>query len=369
MTTRMPTHELSRLGVSIWLDDLSRSRIVSGDLAAIVKDLDVGGVTTNPAIFARSLRGAEYVDALDSLVRGGASASEAATALMVEDVRAAADVLRPVADRTGGVDGLVSIEVDPRLAQDCEGTLRAAAELWAQVDRPNIMIKIPATATSLPAITGALALGISVNVTLVFSQRDYDSVIAAWLTGLEQAADNGHDLSTIQSVASVFVSRIDATIDARLDALGTSAAAALRGRAAIANARLAHAKYAEALTSSRWVRLASRGAQVQRPLWASTGVKDPAYPDTMYVSELAIAGTVNTMPEHTLLAFADHGHVPDLPMDETLESAHAVVSGLGALGIDLEAALLDLQEAAVRNFTETWQDLLDTIEERRTPHP
>ena len=297
MTTNPNLAALANNGVSVWLDDLSRNMIAGGDLTRLVRDLGVVGVTTNPTIFAAALsRGDAYDAQVAQLAASGADVDAAVFAITTDDVRAACDLLRPVFDATGGQDGRVSIEVDPRLARDTQATIEAARTLWRTVDRPNVMIKIPATVEGLPAISTVLGEGINVNVTLIFALDRYRAVMNAFLTGLEQARLHGVDLSTIHSVASFFVSRVDTEIDGRLDALGTEEARALRGEAAIANARLAYQAFEEIFATPRWANLADDGAHKQRPLWASTGVKDPAYPDTMYVTELVAPGTVNTMP-------------------------------------------------------------------------
>src|SRR5690606_32542948 len=301
---------LADAGVSIWLDDLSRERLRTGNLDQLINESHVVGVTTNPTIFASALsKGDAYDEQVAQLAAAGKSTAEAITAITTDDVRDACDVLAPVAAATDGVDGRVSIEVEPGLAHDTEGTIAQAKELWALVDRPNAFIKIPATEAGLAAITAAIAEGINVNVTLIFALERYRKVIDAYLTGLEQAAAAGRDLSRIHSVASFFVSRVDSEIDARLDKIGSELAKALRGKAGVANARLAYAAFTEEFVGVRFAALAAQGARKQRPLWASTGVKDPAYPDTLYVSELVVADTVNTMPEKTLQAFADHGEV------------------------------------------------------------
>jgi transaldolase len=306
-----PLDELSRRGVSVWLDDLSRQRLTTGSLADLVARGHVAGVTTNPTIFAKAITGSDaYAEQIRDLWTRGTCVHEALRALTTHDVRAACDVLRPVYDATDGVDGRVSIEVDPRLAHDTETTIAEARALWWRVDRPNLFIKIPAARQGLPAITACLAEAISVNVTLTFSLHRYDAVIDAFLDGLERARDTGRDLSSIASVASFFVSRVDTEVDARLDKIGNAAAAGLRGRAAIATARLAYLHYERMLGSPRWAALAAAGARPQRPLWASASVKDPAYPDTRYVTELVAPGVVTTMPEATLRAVADHGRIP-----------------------------------------------------------
>src|SRR5580693_8434580 len=300
--------QLTAEGVSIWLDDISRDRLRTGNLADLMTNWEVRGVTSNPTIFAHAIsQGDAYDQQLADLAISGASPEEASRLITTYDIRWGCDVLRPVYDASEGVDGRVSLEVDPRLARETEKTIAEAKQLWWLVDRPNLFIKIPATAEGLPAITATLAEGISVNVTLIFSLERYADVIDAFMAGLEQAAANGHDITTIGSVASFFVSRVDTEVDKRLTKIGTPEALALKGKAAIANARLAYELYEQKLATDRWKALAAKGAKVQRPLWASTSTKDPAYPDTMYVVDLVTADTVNTMPEATLRATADHG--------------------------------------------------------------
>src|SRR5690348_7550172 len=295
--------ELSAAGVAVWLDDISRERLISGNLAALIRDRHVVGVTSNPTIFDHALsHGDAYSEQLAELALRGVSVGEASRSITAYDVRWACDVLRPVYDATGGQDGRVSLEVDPRLARDTAKTIAEARALWWMVDRPNLFIKIPATEEGLPAITACVAEGIKVNVTLIFSLERYGQVIDAYMAGLEGALAAGRDISTLASVASFFVSRMDTEVDRRLDQLGTPEAAALRGKAAIANARLAYELYEQRLATPRWQALAQAGAKVQRPLWASTSTKDPAFEDTMYVVELVAPDTVNTMPEATLRA-------------------------------------------------------------------
>jgi transaldolase len=354
MTERLAA--LAEAGVAIWLDDLSRERIESGNLADMVKDYGVVGVTTNPTIFASALAdGESYADQVAELRATGATLDEAVFELTTTDVRDACDVLRPVYDFTRGLDGRVSIEVDPGLARDAEATTVMAQRLWDRVDRPNLFIKIPATAEGLPAITAAVAAGISVNVTLIFSLQRYRDVINAYVTGLEQASAAGRDLGLIQSVASFFVSRVDTEIDNRLPADSP-----LRGKAAIANARLAYELYEQEFASERFTAL--EAANVQRPLWASTGVKDPAYPDTLYVSELVVDGTVNTMPEKTLLAFADHGTVTDDAVHGTYDESRAVFAALEDSGVRYEEVVDLLEVEGVEKFNVSWADLLATVE-------
>ncbi|MBB3665809.1 MULTISPECIES: transaldolase [Prauserella salsuginis group] len=353
---------LSQAGVSIWLDDLSRDRINSGNLAELIRDKHVVGVTTNPTIFAGALSDGEaYDEQVRQLAARGADVHATVRELTTTDVRNAADVFRDVYTSTGGLDGRVSIEVDPGLARDTDKTVAEAADLWKTVDRPNVLVKIPATEEGLPAITKTLAQGISVNVTLIFSVERYRAVIDAYFAGLEQAKANGHDLSAIQSVASFFVSRVDSEIDKRLEAIGTDEALGLRGEAAIANARLAYAAYEELFSSERWQALKADGANPQRPLWASTGVKNPDYSDTRYVDGLVVAGTVNTMPEATLEASADHANVTGDTVSGTAEQAQAVFDKLAAAGIDITDVFITLENEGVEKFDKSWGELLDTV--------
>ncbi len=350
---------LSDSGVSVWLDDLSRERIESGNLADLVRERSVVGVTTNPTIFAGALAdGERYTEQIRTLVAAGANVDEVIHALTTDDVRNACDVLAPVYAATPA-DGRVSIEVSPDLAMDTDATVAEARELWATVDRPNLMVKIPATEPGLPAITAAIAEGISVNVTLIFSLERYRAVMDAYLAGLEQAQARGIDIAGIHSVASFFVSRVDSEVDKRLDALGTEAAAALRGKAALANAYLAYEAHAEVFDSARFQALP--GANVQRPLWASTGVKDPAYPDTLYVTDLVVADCVNTMPEKTLEAFADHGELTgDTVTGRGPESA-ALFTALAEAGVDFDDVLEMLEREGVEKFVVSWGELVATV--------
>jgi len=359
-----PLDRLVDAGVSIWLDDLSRERLRTGNLGELVESSGVVGVTTNPTIFASALSKGDAYDAqLRELAASGASLDDAVFAITTDDVRAGADVLRPVYDRTDGVDGRVSIEVDPRLAKDTDGTVASAKALWSTVDRPNVFIKIPATLEGLPAITAVLAEGISVNVTLIFSLERYRAVLDAFLAGLEQAKANGHDLAPIGSVASFFVSRVDTAIDPQLDEIGTPEAAELRGKAAIANARLAYGVYEEVVASDRWKALAAAGAHPQRPLWASTGVKDKAYPDTLYVDELVVSGVVNTMPEATLKAVIDHGGDGSDTVTGRQDESAETIARLRAVGIDIDQVTQQLEDEGVEKFTTSWGQLLDTVTE------
>lgn len=359
---------LSEQGVSVWLDDLSRERIETGNLADLMTQYAVVGVTTNPTIFQQALAvGHRYDAQVQTLAKAEVDVDAAITELTTDDVRAACDVLRPVFDTTNGLDGRVSIEVPPTLAFDTEGTIDAAHELWTTVDRPNLFIKIPATKEGLPAITAVLGAGISVNVTLIFGLAQYAAVMDAFLAGIEQAQRNGHDLTKIQSVASFFVSRVDTEIDARLEAIGTDEALELRGKAGIANAHLAYAAYEQTFASSPiWETLAAAGAQTQRPLWASTGVKNPAYPDTMYVRELIAPGVVNTMPEKTMLAFADHGEVPGDTVTGQYAQAQAVLDQLAALGVEYDDVIAKLESEGVEKFIASWNDLVAGVQDGLT---
>lgn len=354
--------QLTEHGVAVWLDDISRDRLATGNLAELVRERNVVGVTSNPTIFQKAVAGSErYDEQVRDLAVRGVGVDEALRMITTYDVRWAADVLRPVYERSDGVDGRVSIEVDPRLAQNAEATVAEARQLWWLVDRENLLIKIPATAAGLPAITAAIAEGISVNVTLIFALDRYAEVMEAYLAGLEQARAAGRDLSKIASVASFFVSRVDTEIDARLDKLGGPEAAALRGKAAIANARLAFEAYEAVFSGQRWEALAAAGARPQRPLWASTGVKDPAYPDTLYVDELVTAGTVNTLPEATLEAVADHGRITGDTVRGDYDAARKVLADLAGLGIDYAEVVRVLEEEGVAKFETSWNELIDSV--------
>lgn len=348
---------LSAAGVSIWLDDLSRERIDSGNLADLIKNHHVVGVTTNPTIFAQALaKGIGYSERITTL--GSADVSEVMWALMIDDVRDACDLLFDVYRESGGFDGRVSIEVDPTFAHDTQKTVVMAKELWAKVDRPNLLIKIPATEQGLAAVTECIANGISVNVTLIFGIDRYEKVIDAYWIGLEKAAENGIDLGGIHSVASFFVSRVDTDVDAQLSKLGRPE---LGGAAAVANARLAHETFVKMHDQDRWQNLAQRGANVQRPLWASTGVKNPNYPDTLYVSELVVANSVNTMPESTLLAFADHGPAPRDLVTGNYSDAKKLFAEIAAIGVSYSDLTERLEREGLQKFVESWTELQSTV--------
>jgi transaldolase len=355
--------QLSDAGVSIWLDDLSRERINTGNLEQLIRESSVVGVTTNPTIFASALaKGEQYDDQMRELAALDSSVDDAIKALTTDDVRNGCDLFTDVYTATKGFDGRVSIEVQPGLAMDTEGTTAEAADLFKIVDRPNVLIKIPATKPGLPAITASIAEGISVNVTLIFALERYRGVIDAYLSGLEQAAANGHDLSKIHSVASFFVSRVDSEVDKRLDAIGTDQAKALKSKAALANARLAYALYEEEFSSERFAALEAKGANRQRPLWASTGVKDPNLPDTLYVTELVVANTVNTMPEKTMRAFADHGEVQGDKVSGTEAEAQQVLDQLAAVGVDFDDVVDVLEKEGVQKFDASWTELVETVQ-------
>lgn len=357
--------QLSASGVAVWLDDLSRERLVSGNLDRLRREQHVVGITTNPTIFAKALSDAgSYDEQVRELAMRQVGVDEAARALTTYDVRWACDVMRPAYDASGGVDGRVSIEVDPRLAHHAERTAAEAKALWWLVDRPNLFIKIPATRDGLPAVTRTLAAGISVNVTLIFSIERYAAVMDAFMAGMEQAAENGHDLSTIGSVASFFVSRVDTEVDKRLEKIGTEQAKAMRGKAAVANAQLAYQRYEQVFSGERWQRLADAGAHPQRPLWASTSTKNPDYRDVIYVEELIAPGTVNTMPEPVIHAFAEHGEVRQDTVTGSYQQARQVIDDLAALGVDYDDVVETLEREGVEKFEASYVELLRGVQEQ-----
>ncbi|KQB85537.1 transaldolase [Corynebacterium oculi] len=363
-TTGNTIERLAQIGTMTWLDDLSRERITSGNLAKMVATDGVVGVTTNPAIFAAAMsKGTAYDAQIAQLREAGADVDTAVYAMSIEDVRAACDIFAEVFRDTKGRDGRVSIEVDPRISADAQATLAQARELWRQVDRPNVMIKIPATEGSLPAIADALAEGISVNVTLIFSVERYRRVIEAYQEGIRRAAQAGHDVSRIFSVASFFVSRMDTEVDKRLEAIGTQEALALRGKAGVANARLAYGLFHEAFGSPEAADL-PEGAQVQRPLWASTGVKNPEYPATLYVAELAGPQTVNTMPQATIDAVLGSDDLHGDSLTGTQEEAKEIFAALERVGIDLDDVFAVLEKEGVDKFVTAWEELLGSMSQR-----
>jgi transaldolase len=354
-----PLRQLTDAGVSIWLDDMSRNRLVTGNLADLIRDKHVVGVTTNPTIFQKAISDSDAYDGhLHDLAIRGVDVEDALRMLTTWDVREACDVLRPTFDATGGVDGRVSIEVDPRLANETEKTVAEARQLWWLVDRPNLFIKIPATPAGVPAIAQCLAEGINVNVTLIFGIERYREVMDAFIEGVERAQASGYDISKLTSVASFFVSRVDTEVDKRLEKLGSPEAAELRGQAAIANTRLAYQAFEEVFGSERWAALEAAGAKRQRPLWASTGVKDPAYDDTRYVVDLVTRDIVNTMPEATLDAVADHGVIRGDTVRGEYASAEATITALADLGIDMTDVTQVLEDEGVEKFEVSWNDLL-----------
>ncbi|MDQ3052867.1 MAG: transaldolase [Actinomycetota bacterium] len=360
MTQNSRLADLTSQGVAVWLDDLSRDRINSGGLAALTQERSVVGVTTNPTIFGAAISGSDiYNDQVGDLSRRGIGIDEALRMITAYDVRAACDVLADTAARTGR-DGRVSYEVDPRLAFDTDATFAEATSLWWLVDRPNLFIKIPATEAGLPAITDTIAEGISVNVTLIFSIERYKLVMDAYLSGLERRAqaDDFSGFEGLESVASFFVSRVDTEIDKRLETAGADED--LRGKAGVANAVLAYQAYEEVIASDRWKALAAKGAHVQRPLWASTGTKNKAYPDTLYVSNLVAPDTVNTMPEATMQAYADHGEI-GTPVQDQYESAAALMTGLTEAGVDLDDVFRTLEKEGVDKFTASWDELVTSV--------
>jgi transaldolase len=365
--TADPLRRLTDEGVAIWLDDMSRERLATDNLSDLVRDRHVVGVTTNPTIFQKAISESDLYDRQprDLAVRG-VTVEEALRMVTTFDVRWACDTLRPVYEASAGVDGRVSIEVDPRLAHETETTVAEARQLWWLVDRPNLFIKIPATKAGLPAISQCLAEGISVNVTLIFSLERYAEVMEAFLDGMERARAAGKDLSRLESVASFFVSRVDTEVDKRLDKLGSADAEGLRGKAAIANARLAFQKYEQVFGTDRWAALAEAGARPQRPLWASTGVKDPAYDDTRYVVELVTSGVVNTMPEPTLHAVADHGTLHSDTVRTFYDDAAGVMTALAEAGIDMADVVQVLEDEGVEKFETSWNELLESTQAELT---
>jgi transaldolase len=358
VTTNTPLDALVDAGVSIWLDDMSRVRLTTGSLQRLIDERHVTGMTTNPTIFAKAIQGSDvYDEQLADLGRRHVDVGEALRAVTTYDVRAACDVLRPVFDATDGTDGRVSIEVDPRIAHDTDAQIAEARALWWLVDRPNMFVKIPATIEGLPAIRRCLADGISINVTLIFSLDRYAAVMDAFLDGMEAARAAGRDLSMLRSVASFFVSRVDSEVDTRLDKIGTPDALALRGRAAVANARIAYERYEQVSAGQRWQALAAAGAQPQRPLWASTSTKNPAYDDTMYVAELVAPGVVNTMPETTLEAVLDHGEIEPDTVRRNYADAHATLDALRDIGVDYGDVVQTLEDEGIEKFIGSWTEL------------
>jgi transaldolase len=366
MTQNSNLAALSAAGVSVWLDDLSRDRLQTGNLQELIDTRSVVGVTTNPSIFQAALsKGNAYDDQVKELAERGADVDATIRTVTTDDVRNACDLLAKAYEASDGVDGRVSIEVDPRMARDADKTIAQAVELWKIVDRPNLLIKIPATEPGLPAITAVIGEGISVNVTLIFSVERHRQVMDAYLEGLEKAKEAGHDLAKIHSVASFFVSRVDTEIDKRLEDIGTDEALELRGQAGVANARLAYAAYQQVFVGGeRFAALAQHGARVQRPLWASTGVKNPDYSDTLYVTELVAKNTVNTMPEKTMDAVADHGEIKGDTISGTSGAAQMLFDRLAAIGVDLTDVFLVLENEGVDKFEKSWGELLEATRDQ-----
>jgi len=360
-------HGVVAQGQSIWMDEISRQLLEPDGLAALVDGAGVTGVTSNPTIFANSIvRSTDYDEAMRELVGRNADTIEIYTALVTRDIRDACDALNPVWQKSGGADGFVSVEVSPLLANETEATIQEARDWWKRVDRPNLLIKVPATPAGIPAVRKLIGEGISLNVTLIFSLARYQQVMDAYLDGLETYAKTGGALSRINSVASFFISRVDTEVDKRLGQIGTEQAVALRGKAAIANARAAYGLFLETFAGERWESLSSRGARIQRPLWASTSTKDPAYPDTMYIDELVVANTVNTVPVTTIEAYQDHGN-PQPPAfgNAEIAEAGATLESLAAVGIDYDDVVQVLEDEGVEKFAVSYRELLDSIDQKR----
>jgi transaldolase len=355
-----PLAQLAANGVSIWLDDLSRTRIESGDLAGLIESRSVSGVTTNPTIFAGAIgKGEGYGSQVAELAAAGADAAKAIFEITTKDVADACDIFAGVYAASNGFDGRVSIEVEPGLANDAAATIAQAKQLFAKVNRENVMIKIPATKPGLEAITAVIAEGISVNVTLIFSIQRYREVISAYIAGIEQAKAAGHDISKIHSVASFFVSRVDTEIDKRLEAAGR---ADLKSKAALANARLAYELFEQEFASAQWLALEAAGANKQRPLMASTGVKDPALLDTLYVTELVAPMLVNTMPEKTMEAVFDHGVIPANSITGHYEASRQVLADVAAAGVSYDDATALLETEGVDKFIVSWNELVASVD-------
>ena len=370
-----PLIQLQELGQSPWHDNIRRGQLASGELARMVTDGDITGLTSNPSIFEKAIAESDdYDEALRTLALAGKSAPEIFDQLAIEDIQAAADIFAPVYERTERADGYVSIEVSPEYAHDTQATCSEAERLWDALARPNLMVKIPATQAGLPAIAQSIASGINVNVTLIFSRERYSKVMDAYLDGMEQRAARGSDLTSMASVASFFVSRVDNLVDQLLDkniAQQPEAAAqlsSLKGQAAIANARLAYEMFQEVVAGERWQKLAGQGAQVQRPLWASTSTKNPDYSDVLYIENLIGPDTVNTMPPNTLQAFKDHGLVK-LTVTENVNQSRQLMDQLAEINIDMQAVTQQLEEEGVASFFRSFENLLKVIENKRSHFP
>lgn len=368
MTT--PLHELLDHGQSVWMDNLSRSILVSGELAGWIESWGLRGITSNPAIFQKSIEGnADYDAAIAQAIREGLSVNEIYESLVFEDITQATEIFAPVYSSSDGVDGYISIEVSPKLANDTLSTIAEGKRFFAILNRPNVMIKVPGTAEGLPAVTALITEGINVNVTLLFSVENYIQTAEAYIEGLERLASRGGDLGKVASVASFFLSRIDSNVDSKLAALAQAnpdqaeALQALMGKVAIANAKIAYQEYKRLFSGERWQALATQGARPQRLLWASTSTKNPAYPDTLYVRELIGPDTVNTMPPETIAAFLDHGEVVD-SLDADLDEAKAVLAAVTAAGIDLDVVMVELQTEGVTKFVQPFEHLFAALQSK-----
>lgn len=357
-------HGLAAAGVSVWSDQISRRMLESGELARRIEDDAITGVTSNPTIFAKAIVGSSnYDDQLQDLKSAGTPTEEIVKTLMAGDIKAGCDVLAVAHREAKGMDGFVSVEVSPLLAADTEASIAEARDWVKQINRPNLLVKIPATPEGIPAIGRLIGEGISVNVTLIFSLQRYEEVMDAYMAGLEEFQATGGDLSTVASVASFFVSRFDTEVDARLERIGTEEAAALRGRTAVANARVAYGRFLEQFASDRFSQLAAAGARPQRPLWASTSTKNPQYHDLLYVESLVVPRTVNTMPLETIDAYQDHGDPSPQPFDtEDIEEAKRTLDSLGAVGVDYDDVVQTLEDEGVEKFAASWNELLEGVE-------
>lgn len=365
MTESVVLQQSGPSGVSFWLDDLSRERLTTGNLRELIAEFNVRGVTTNPTIFAKALQNADsYATSIRSLRSGKVSAPEAVEALMCEDVQRACDEFAEIYTDTSGYDGFVSIEVSPDHADNAQATIEEAERLWRRIDRPNLLVKVPGTVAGLDAVTALISKGISVNVTLLFSLNRYRGVTNAYLTGIEHARRAGRDISRIHSVASFFVSRVDTSVDAQLRLGAGGSDDAPIGRTGVANARAAYEVFLQQFSSERAQYLLSLGARIQRPLWASTGVKDPALPDTIYVDELLAPFVVNTMPEKTLRAVCDHGEREGDSITSRFDEARAVLDSLSRFGVDYEQTVLTLEDEGVTKFRESYRELVEVVSEQ-----
>jgi len=364
--------QLQKYGQSVWLDQISRSLLTTGELKRLIDEDGLRGMTSNPTIFQKAIgRGDDYAEEIKQLVQSGGTVSDVYEAVVVKDISAAADIFRPSYDSLGGSDGFVSLEVSPLLANDTRATIKEAKSLWSRLNRPNVMIKVPATPAGLPAIEELIASGLNVNVTLIFAVDVYQQVAEAYLRGLERRAEAGQPIDRIASVASFFVSRIDSAVDKQLEKLASETTDSARkqkfeslmGKAAIANAKLAYESFTKIFSGERWEKLKQKGAKVQRPLWASTSTKNPKYRDTLYVEELIGADTVDTVPMNTLEDFRDHG-VVNATLQSRVEDAHQVFADLKEVGIDMKAVTHKLTEDGVASFAESFNGLIEVIKGR-----